>query len=461
MATIRVHEDQENRIADIFRGKENIVVPAQNQVLQQTKRAVLGVLHNNCHRIVKTDICKDEKHPKAKSIVTVPFEPFKIYEDKKDEPAFKVYEDKLEEETSVVLRDSKEEREVVTKQEVTVQSEQKKPRLDINSLSINDLPVFCNNLQEIIKSKQDDALPQGSPMSLEKSLLFPNSSKKDNRTNKESSRELRINFFDVEEYRADIYSYLRVAERQHRPKPGYMKKQPDITYLMRLILVDWLVEVAEEYRLQTETLYLAVSYIDRFLSYMSVVRAKLQLVGTAAMFIAAKYEEIYPPDVGEFVYITDDTYTKKQVLRMEHLILRVLSFDLTVPTPLAFLKDYCISNNLSEKIKFLAMYLCELSLLEADPYLQYLPSHLAASAIALARHTLQEETWPHELELSTGYSLHELKECISHLNKTFHNASNIQQQAIQEKYKSSKYGHVALLLPRSTEALVYEDEESA
>jgi hypothetical protein len=74
---------------------------------------------------------------------------------------------------------------------------------------------------------------------------------------------------------------------RHRPKPGYMNKQPDITYSMRSVLVDWLVEVAEEYRLQTETLYLAVSYIDRFLSFMSVVRAKLQLVGTAAMFIAA------------------------------------------------------------------------------------------------------------------------------------------------------------------------------
>lgn len=45
-----------------------------------------------------------------------------------------------------------------------------------------------------------------------------------------------------------------------------------------------------------------------------------------------KYEEIYPPEVGEFVYITDDTYTKKQVLRMEHLILKVLSFDVAVPT---------------------------------------------------------------------------------------------------------------------------------
>ena len=46
---------------------------------------------------------------------------------------------------------------------------------------------------------------------------------------------------------------------------------------------------------------------------MAVQRSKLQLVGAACMFIAAKYEEIYPPDVSEFVYITDDTYTKRQV----------------------------------------------------------------------------------------------------------------------------------------------------
>lgn len=146
---------------------------------------------------------------------------------------------------------------------------------------------------------------------------------------------------------------------------------------------------------------------------------------------------------------------------MEHLILRVLSFDLTVPTPLAFLRDYCISNNLSDKILFLAQYLCELSMLEADPYLQYLPSHLAAAAIAVARHTLQEEAWPHELELSSGYSFNQLRNCIAYLSKTFSNAPNIQQQAIQEKFKHSKYGHVALLLPRSTEVLSYEDESES
>lgn len=72
-----------------------------------------------------------------------------------------------------------------------------------------------------------------------------------------------------------------------RPKAGYMKKQPDITNSMRAILVDWLVEVGEEYKLQNETLYLAVNYIDRFLSSMSVLRGKLQLVGTAAMLLAS------------------------------------------------------------------------------------------------------------------------------------------------------------------------------
>lgn len=74
---------------------------------------------------------------------------------------------------------------------------------------------------------------------------------------------------------------------KYRPKANYMKKQPDITNTMRAILVDWLVEVGEEYKLQNETLCLAVNYIDRFLSSMSVLRGKLQLLGTAAMLLAS------------------------------------------------------------------------------------------------------------------------------------------------------------------------------
>uniref|UniRef100_A0A182SS38 Cyclin N-terminal domain-containing protein n=1 Tax=Anopheles maculatus TaxID=74869 RepID=A0A182SS38_9DIPT len=187
-----------------------------------------------------------------------------------------------------------------------------------------------------------------SPMSIDKSASMIN-------VDGPIPRNDRERFFEVEEYQEDILIYLKEAEKRNRPKPGYMLKQTDITHSMRTILVDWLVEVSDEYKLQGETLALAVSYIDRFLSFMSVVRAKLQLVGTAAMFIAAKYEEIYPPDVSEFVYITDDTYTKTQVLRMEQLILKVLSFDLTVPTSLVFINTYCVMNDVPDNVKYLAM----------------------------------------------------------------------------------------------------------
>lgn len=184
-----------------------------------------------------------------------------------------------------------------------------------------------------------------SPMSIDKSMTeIP-----ENRFKDEQER-----FFNVEEYQADILQYLKSAETNHVPKYGYMRKQPDINHSMRTILVDWLVEVCEEYRLQNETLCLAVSYIDRFLSVMSVVRAKLQLVGTAAMFIAAKYEEIYPPNVGEFVYITDHTYTKSQVLRMEQIILKVLKFDLFVPSLYMFTSIFANMLELDDKVKHLA-----------------------------------------------------------------------------------------------------------
>lgn len=63
-----------------------------------------------------------------------------------------------------------------------------------------------------------------------------------------------------------------------------------------------------------ETLHLTVSLIDRTLSVVDCPRLKLQLIGAAAVMVAAKYEEIYPPPLKEYVYITDDTYSASQVL---------------------------------------------------------------------------------------------------------------------------------------------------
>lgn len=257
--------------------------------------------------------------------------------------------------------------------------------------------------------------------------------------------EKPVNVNEVPEYAAEIHTYLRELEVKTRPKAGYMKKQPDITNSMRAILVDWLVEVGEEYKLQNETLYLAVNYIDRFLSSMSVLRGKLQLVGTAAMLLASKFEEIYPPEVAEFVYITDDTYTKKQVLRMEHLVLKVLSFDLAAPTINQFLTHYSLHHSVSKQVENLAMYLSELSLVDSDPFLKYLPSQTAAAAYIVANNTVTGGSWPKSLAEMTGYSLEDLMPCVEDLHRLYLNAHQHAQQSVREKYKGSKYSEVSLI----------------
>jgi cyclin A len=171
---------------------------------------------------------------------------------------------------------------------------------------------------------------------------------------------------------------------------------------------------------------------------MSVQRAKLQLVGTACMFIASKYEEIYPPDVGEFVYITDDTYNKRQVLRMEHLVLKVLGFDLSAPSSHLFVSQLGQMSNTDEKTQHLAMYLNELSLMSGENFLRYSPSLVAAASLALARHTMGAEAWPASVAESSGIAVSELQECLLALHAVYVQAEDCPQQAVREKYKSSK-----------------------
>jgi cyclin E len=70
---------------------------------------------------------------------------------------------------------------------------------------------------------------------------------------------------------------------------------------MRAVLLDWVMEVCSEFTLKRETYHLAVSYIDRFLDMSSnTARGEFQLIGLAALFIASKIEEVYPPRISDF-----------------------------------------------------------------------------------------------------------------------------------------------------------------
>lgn len=167
---------------------------------------------------------------------------------------------------------------------------------------------------------------------------------------------------------------------------------------MRGILVDWLVEVAAEFRLVSDTLFSAVGLVDRVLSLRAVPRARLQLVGVACMLLAAKYEEIYAPQVDEFVFITDNTYSRDELLRAEAEALGDLRFSLSAPTAKTFLRRFvkaALSDGLGSpeadaKLPPLAAYVCELALLEYDA-VAFLPSQVAAASVVVARHVLGSE----------------------------------------------------------------------
>lgn len=248
----------------------------------------------------------------------------------------------------------------------------------------------------------------------------------------------------------DIYKHLRATEAKKRPSMDFMERvQKDINASMRAILVDWLVEVAEEYRLVPDTLYLTINYLDRYLSGNTMDRQRLQLLGVACMMIAAKYEEICAPQVEEFCYITDNTYFKEEVLQMESAVLNYMKFEMTAPTAKCFLRRFVraaqgVNEAPSMQLECLANYLAELSLLEYN-MLCYAPSVIAASAIFLAKYILipSKRPWNSTLRHYTHYQPCDLSDCVKALHSLCCNGQSSSLPAIREKYSLHKYKFVA------------------
>ena len=186
------------------------------------------------------------------------------------------------------------------------------------------------------------------------------------------------------------------------PKFGFMKIQPDINDRMRGILIDWLIEVHLKFKLVPETLYLTVNLIDRYLEIDVVKRDKLQLVGVTAMLIACKYEEIYPPEIKDFFYITDNAYTKQQIMDMEYKMLKKFEFNVTVISSYRFIERFTKLSQDKEPMFFFAQYLLELALVEYK-MIKYRPSMLAAGALYLSHKILgKSDSWPLKVEQYSG-----------------------------------------------------------
>lgn len=181
-------------------------------------------------------------------------------------------------------------------------------------------------------------------------------------------------------YLGDVFGYLIRLEQSINVCPHYMDKQHDLKPVMRSILVDWIIQACTKFKLTDETQYYAIQYIDRFLTTTLIERSNLQLVGIGAIFIACKFEEICVPSMSDLCYITEDTYTPKELERMESKFLLALDYDLGYPTTIQFLRYIVKVFSCSRQQYYCGKFLCELMSV-SYPALQWRPSEIAVSSL--------------------------------------------------------------------------------
>jgi len=265
----------------------------------------------------------------------------------------------------------------------------------------------------------------------------------------------------VVEYVNEIYEYLRQLETLQGVREDYLNKSETKTTIlpkMRAVLVDWLIQVHSQFNLLQETLYLTVAILDRFLqnSATKIERKQLQLVGVAAMFIASKYEEMYAPEIGDFVYITDRAYTESQIREMEIKILAALGFELGRPLPLHFLRRNSKAGNVDALTHTLAKYAMELTLVDYK-MAHIKPSIIAAAALALSLKVLDRmeedksivEMWNSTLVHYTTYTFDAISETVKKLADLLLTTSKApassKLMAVRKKYEDKKLSKIALL----------------
>lgn len=176
------------------------------------------------------------------------------------------------------------------------------------------------------------------------------------------------------------------------PDVDYMTNQNEVTWKMRGILIDWLVEIHTKFRLLPETIFLATNIVDRFLSSRIVSLVKFQLVGVTALFIASKYEEVVCPSVSNFLYMTDGGYEDDEILKAERYVLSTIDFNLSYPNPINFLRRISKADGYDISSRTMAKYLMEISIVD-HKFMGITPSLIAAAGNWMARKVLGKGSW--------------------------------------------------------------------
>ena len=302
----------------------------------------------------------------------------------------------------------------------------------------NQKNEYINKITEINLKLDKDILPKNN-LNINNISIKPNN-------------DILLPKYDLqfaEEYQEEIIPYLISLENEKRINPNYMSKQNDINEKMRMILIDWLIEVHLKFKLLPETLFLTINFIDRYLQNNQTPRDKLQLIAVSSLLIACKYEEIYPPEISSFVYITDNAYTKEEILNYEIKILGDLEYDITYPTSLRFLEILLIKLNLSKDNIFInkMMYLIELCFSKLYFYnFTYLELVLSCCLFLYEKNLIMTQNVIKCFNLGDNYNkMEKIKKCIFEIKNLveYMNENKNVFKGVRQKYSLEKYGSIS------------------
>ncbi|KAH7096135.1 A/B/D/E cyclin [Auriculariales sp. MPI-PUGE-AT-0066] len=241
----------------------------------------------------------------------------------------------------------------------------------------------------------------------------------------------------VSEYVVEIFDYLKRIEPQTMPNPNYMVEQQHINWGMRSTLVDWMISVHGHFRFLPETLFLAINVLDRFLSVRLASVDKLQLVGAAALFIAAKSEEMFTPGVDSFVSISDRAFEEAELLKAEKYMLKTIEWNMSYPNPINFLRRVSKADEYDVNVRTLAKFFCEIGIVD-HKMLHVKPSLLAAASIWLGRLVLGSGEWAPNLVHYSTYTESEIMP-VADFMVNYLLRPSIRHEHFMKKYAARKF----------------------
>ncbi|GAA5906207.1 hypothetical protein JCM6882_006076 [Rhodosporidiobolus microsporus] len=200
------------------------------------------------------------------------------------------------------------------------------------------------------------------------------------------------------EYREDVRAYMYEMQSKTMANAELIDQQPELKWYMRGFLVDFLVEIHLQHRLRPETLYLALNIVDRYVSKRIVFKKHYQLVGCAALWIAAKFEDAKDrvPTLPELVEMCSNAYDEKAFVQMEGHVLSTIQWIIGHPTAEAWLRLACVAGAVEDaRTQHVARFLMELTLFHRE-FIQFYTSDIAMASLLLARYMLGKTRRPRD-----------------------------------------------------------------